>query len=362
MKKMQLVSLDFEPTLTLNEGANVVGREQSCDIQLDDVNVSKQHCKIECHGSSYVVRDLGSTNGTFVNGERATRMSIDPGNVVRIGPFQYTFEVTTATEKSVSEKSAVTKKGRKKPSVFSENLVAAASASSGETTLSGCGPESAGVEQVSVPQPVVPVPEFAPETPHQEYDTQPVTQVPARPRDPARSATVQESENSSSIVDFVTDNKKSVAILAVCGILALWVCVPWSAMTMPSDVALCEFYEGVLADVVMLRDAQAGDESWEALTSEVEGQNAAYVALLDRSNVSIPARQLLMAGRDYLPAVLSESRTQRTTSETLLRQKLTAARRLIGGVALTAGIVEQDKETVNQEDLMGIQNSMLGEE
>ena len=53
---------------TLNEGSNIIGRAPGCDIKITSPNVSKQHLRVDVFGSKVVLIDLGSSNGTFVNG------------------------------------------------------------------------------------------------------------------------------------------------------------------------------------------------------------------------------------------------------------------------------------------------------
>jgi hypothetical protein len=63
------------------------GRSPDADIFLDDVTVSRHHAEFGVEGGVLVVRDLGSTNGTYVNGVRSDESVLDVGDHVIIGRF-----------------------------------------------------------------------------------------------------------------------------------------------------------------------------------------------------------------------------------------------------------------------------------
>lgn len=64
----------------------IIGREASNSVSINDAEVSRKHAKLTLHGSAYVIQDLGSTNGTFVNGQRVTATQVlNPGDTVSFG-------------------------------------------------------------------------------------------------------------------------------------------------------------------------------------------------------------------------------------------------------------------------------------
>ena len=67
----------------------LVGRRESCDIVLRFSNVSSHHCKLECHGGYWYVRDLNSKNGVRVNDVRVTEKRLDPGDELRVAKHRY---------------------------------------------------------------------------------------------------------------------------------------------------------------------------------------------------------------------------------------------------------------------------------
>jgi hypothetical protein len=78
--------------VSLDRGVTVIGRSSGCDIVLDDPNVSRRHAEIRRIGEGYSLVDLGSTNGTEVNGQRVGETSLMNGDVIGVGTTRLTFE------------------------------------------------------------------------------------------------------------------------------------------------------------------------------------------------------------------------------------------------------------------------------
>ena len=79
----------------LHEGHYVVGRHLECDIVISDTNVSRRHAEFVCAGRDVIVRDLGSTNGTKVNGVviKGDQL-LQHGDVIGFGTAQVSFEAS----------------------------------------------------------------------------------------------------------------------------------------------------------------------------------------------------------------------------------------------------------------------------
>ncbi|MDO8107735.1 FHA domain-containing protein [Isoptericola sp. b441] len=75
----------------LDSDRTSAGRSPSADIFLDDVTVSRKHAEFLREGEDFVVRDVGSLNGTYVNRDRIDRALLHPGDEVQIGKFRMTF-------------------------------------------------------------------------------------------------------------------------------------------------------------------------------------------------------------------------------------------------------------------------------
>lgn len=92
MARLFLVTSEGEKTVELGS-FNSLGRHPNNTIQLLDKVVSKEHCVIEKRGLRYVVRDLGSLNGTYVNGERvAQERLLSPGDEITLGSSRARFD------------------------------------------------------------------------------------------------------------------------------------------------------------------------------------------------------------------------------------------------------------------------------
>lgn len=105
------------PSLLVVRGANVgthylireakqkLGRESHCDIHLEDSEASRTHAEIDFVDGDYVLRDLGSSNGTFVNGNRITEHKLSVGDRVQIGKrlmlFRLSFRPFTPADNDV---------------------------------------------------------------------------------------------------------------------------------------------------------------------------------------------------------------------------------------------------------------------
>jgi hypothetical protein len=68
-----------------------IGRGAESDIQIDDASVSRLHCEVVL-GSDVLIRDLGSTNGTMVDGQRITEGTLQEGSIVKIGNITLTYK------------------------------------------------------------------------------------------------------------------------------------------------------------------------------------------------------------------------------------------------------------------------------
>jgi hypothetical protein len=78
-------------TYSLKQGSNVVGRGQDADFRLPDTGVSRRHLEITWDGQSATLADIGSTNGSTVNGTPVQTWQLADGDVIRVGHSSLVF-------------------------------------------------------------------------------------------------------------------------------------------------------------------------------------------------------------------------------------------------------------------------------
>jgi predicted component of type VI protein secretion system len=100
MAKLVLLSAGMTGrTHELKVDKTTIGRVEDNTFQIAEPSVSSHHCEVLLRGSDVVVRDLNSTNGTFINGEKISETVIKPGQVLRLGQIEMRLE-TDATASS----------------------------------------------------------------------------------------------------------------------------------------------------------------------------------------------------------------------------------------------------------------------
>lgn len=86
----QLIPQDGGPPITLHSAITIVGRSAKlCDLVVDHTSISKQHCVLVKTDGLLYLRDLASTNGTRVNGQRVIRGALLPGDKLSFSGFTY---------------------------------------------------------------------------------------------------------------------------------------------------------------------------------------------------------------------------------------------------------------------------------
>jgi len=90
---LRFVSIDGYSGFQLLEPVTLVGRDRACDASLGSSRVSRRHCCVASVGGEISVRDLGSTNGTWINGQRVQSGFLRPGDVLGIAHLRFLLTV-----------------------------------------------------------------------------------------------------------------------------------------------------------------------------------------------------------------------------------------------------------------------------
>ena len=126
----ELVPVGGGDAIPLCQDIMTIGRRQNCDIQLDFANISGTHAELAYRNGVWHLRDMGSTNGVKVNGERTLRRPLRPGDEIAIANHKYSIqyqlsagtkvEEVFAEEEDVFGQSLMEKAGLEKPTKRSD--------------------------------------------------------------------------------------------------------------------------------------------------------------------------------------------------------------------------------------------------
>ncbi|MEM8872804.1 MAG: FHA domain-containing protein [Planctomycetota bacterium] len=95
---MEVALVMFRPdgrhrTFPVSRPQTVIGRGDQCELRIPLGEVSRKHCRITVDAAGVVVSDLGSSNGTYVNGRRIQEEDLDPGDTVKIGSLVFVVQI-----------------------------------------------------------------------------------------------------------------------------------------------------------------------------------------------------------------------------------------------------------------------------
>lgn len=99
----RLVALDEGSDIPLDRTMVVVGRHPQCDARLDSLRVSRHHCCMTQDNGEVVVRDLGSTNGIRINGQRVEMGRLRPGDELSIAHIRYRLDSGIGHEMTLAD-------------------------------------------------------------------------------------------------------------------------------------------------------------------------------------------------------------------------------------------------------------------
>ena len=93
MAKLVVLSVGMTGrTHELKADKTTIGRVEDNMFQIAEPSVSSHHCEVVLRGGDVVIKDLNSTNGTFINGEKITESVLKPGQILRLGQIELRLE------------------------------------------------------------------------------------------------------------------------------------------------------------------------------------------------------------------------------------------------------------------------------
>ena len=97
MAKLVVLSVGMTGrTQELKAEKTTIGRVEDNTFQIAEPSVSSHHCEVLLRGKDVVVRDLNSTNGSYINGEKITESVLKPGQTLRLGQIEMRLETDAA--------------------------------------------------------------------------------------------------------------------------------------------------------------------------------------------------------------------------------------------------------------------------
>src|SRR5437667_154152 len=105
MAKLVLLSAGMTGrTHDLKTDKTTIGRVEDNTFQISEPSVSSHHCEVMVRGNEVIVKDLNSTNGTYINGEKITESPIKPGQILRLGQIEMRLETDATPAPGASKK------------------------------------------------------------------------------------------------------------------------------------------------------------------------------------------------------------------------------------------------------------------
>src|SRR4030042_649984 len=82
-----------QKVVPLPSKVTIIGRRQDCDLRIPLMPVSRRHCQLILNNETLKIRDLGSRNGTFLNGKRIEEATAQAGDNITIGPLTFAIQI-----------------------------------------------------------------------------------------------------------------------------------------------------------------------------------------------------------------------------------------------------------------------------
>ena len=188
----------------------ILGRDMSNDLVVNDPEVSRRHARLVLEGANYRLEDLGSTNGTFIRGQRlAAPVMLRPGEIITLGEkVVLRYEVTMTSDPNATV--AVQR----------------------------------GTEPRMAPPPAAPVIPAAPVAPPPQAAYQPVPAAPVAPPPQAAYRPIPATPMAPPAAQPKKKSKALVVILVIVGILVLLCVVPF--IIVDATNSYCSLFPGIM--------------------------------------------------------------------------------------------------------------------
>jgi len=92
---------------SLPSSVTVIGRRSDCDLYIPLMPISRRHCQLNYDGGVLKIRDLGSRNGTYLNGKRISEAVIQAGDYIKVGPLTFVFQIGGQPENIIMPNTAM---------------------------------------------------------------------------------------------------------------------------------------------------------------------------------------------------------------------------------------------------------------
>jgi len=95
---MQVVLVTFKAdggrrSFSLPRDVTVIGRKEDCDVRIPLGEVSRKHCRLVTEGESLRLEDMGSSNGTYLNGQRVQEVIVQAGDALQVGSVVFVVQI-----------------------------------------------------------------------------------------------------------------------------------------------------------------------------------------------------------------------------------------------------------------------------
>jgi predicted component of type VI protein secretion system len=124
--KAELVPENGDPPIPITRDVTVVGRREYCDVRIDDPSLSKRHCVLVKTDGLLVVRDLATTNGTKVKGQRVRWAALLPDDRLTLGAYKLRVYLGPDSVPGPSERPQAQGQGRSRPAAAAPRAAPAA--------------------------------------------------------------------------------------------------------------------------------------------------------------------------------------------------------------------------------------------